>query len=496
MAVSPAAHRVVVTGMGAVTSLGLSVSETWNNILGGYSGIKQHHFPDFPNLPCKIAGKIARSDNNAIDFNDPTNNHNPPNPSIFTSSDHLSKAESYYSAHAIQYALTAAAEAMQSSGLDTYLADDKLRGRNPIVDRYRIGVAFASGMGGLESLESDHAKLLNGDYRRISPYSVPNMLVNSSGGAISLRYGLNGPNLAQSTACAASAHAIQEGYFLISSGMADIVVCGGSEAAITPLAVAGFCRCKALATKYNERPSAASRPWDKQRNGFVMGEGSAVLILESEAMARRRGVTQLYGEVVGVAATADAFHVTSLDPAGHHVQKCMQLAVEMGVANTGDKELVSQLGYINAHATSTDIGDKTELKAILQMLHANLGDAEFDRIKLNGPSDGAASSIESNAAVEEFISERIRISSTKSSIGHMLGGAGAIESVLTLQALKHMTAPATKNLDTPDDIVPGYVNLVPHTPQGLSADTMYGMSNSFGFGGTNAAILFKKRDTL
>jgi len=488
MAVAPAANRVVVTGLGAVTSLGLNVPSTWNNILKGYSGIKRNEFPDFPNLPCKIAGKIARSDNNVIESNDIANG-NPPDAKVFDPSDHIYKSETYYSAHCIQYALAAAGEAMRTSGLEQYLEDDKLRGKNSIIDRYRIGVAFASGMGGLEALESDHDKLAAGNFKRISPYSVPNMLVNSSGGAISLRYGLNGPNLAQSTACAASAHAIQEGFFLISSGLADIVVCGGTEAAITPLAVAGFCRCKALATKYNETPSKASRPWDKKRNGFVMGEGAAVLILESEAMAAKRGVTDIYGEIVGVASTADAYHVTSLDPAGHHVQKCMQLAIEMGKSNTMDRELVAKMGYINAHATSTDIGDKTELKAILQTLHHNLGDVHY---KLSGPDDCT----EGSEVVEDMIHQNVRISSTKSSVGHMLGGAGAIESVLTLKALGTMTAPPTRNLEIPDDIVPKYANLVPNDPQPLMADTEYAMSNSFGFGGTNAAILFKKRDTL
>jgi len=483
-----AAHKVVVTGLGAVTSLGLNVNDTWNNILGGYSGIKRNEFADFPNLPCKIAGKIPRLDDNTMEHNDVANG-NPPDAQVFNPADHIYKSETYYSAHCIQYALAAAGEAMRTSGLEEYLEDDKLRGRNSIVDRYRIGVAFASGMGGLESLESDHDKLAAGNLKRISPYSIPNMLVNSSGGAISLRYGLHGPNLAQSTACAASAHAIQEGYFLISSGLADIVVCGGTEAAITPLAVAGFCRCKALATKYNDTPSAASRPWDKHRNGFVMGEGSAVLVLESEAMAKRRGVTDIYGEIVGVASTADAYHVTSLDPAGHHVQKCMQLAIEMGRANTMDKHLVEKIGYINAHATSTDIGDKTELKAILQTLHHNLGDVNY---KLSGPVDLT----NSTQVVEEMIEQNVRVSSTKSSVGHMLGGAGAIESLLTLKALNTMTAPPTRNLDTPDDIVPKYVNLVPHEPQPLGRDSQYAMSNSFGFGGTNAAILFKKRDTL
>jgi len=227
----------------------------------------------------------------------------------------------------------------------------------------------------------------------------------------------------------------------------------------------------------------------QKRNGFVMGEGAAVLVLESQAMAEKRGITDIYGEIVGVASTADAYHVTSLDPAGHHVQKCMQLALEMGMNTTNDRHLVEQLGYINAHATSTDIGDKTELKAILQTLHYNLGDVNY---KLSGPDDFS----EGTEVVEDMIQQNVKISGTKSSIGHLLGASGAIESILTLQALKTKTAPPTRNLDIPDDIVPKYVNLVPYEPQSLSDNTQYAMSNSFGFGGTNASILFKKRDTL
>eukprot|EP01083_Nonionella_stella_P010850 30837_1 len=489
MSVVPASNRVLVTGIGAVTPLGLSFKDTWNNLLKGYSGIKKMEFEDHPYLQCKIAATIPRVDNDLIKWNDPENNENPPDVPLFKTSDFLSKSESYYSAHCIQYALAAAGEAMRTSGLAQYLEDDKLRGKASIVDRYRIGVAVASGMGGLDAIERDHDKLRDGNFKKISPYCVPNMLVNSACGAISLRYGLHGPNLAQATACAASSHAIQEGYSLIASGLADIVVCGGTEAAITPLAVAGFCRCKALATKYNDTPSKSSRPWDKKRNGFVMGEGSAILVLESERMAEKRGVTDVYGELIGIASTADAYHVTSLDPAGHHVQKCMQLALDMGKRNTMDRDLVAKLGYINAHATSTDIGDKTELKAILQTMHHSLGDVNY---KLSGPKD----SLGASEAVCDAIRTNLKISGTKSSIGHLLGASGAIEAALTLNALKTMTAPPTKNLDIPDDFVPKYVNLVPNEPQPLSETTQYAMSNSFGFGGTNGCLLFKKRDKL
>eukprot|EP00483_Globobulimina_turgida_P003090 UN03095 len=199
-----------------------------------------------------------------------------------------------------------------------------------------------------------------------------------------------------------------------------------------------------------------------------MGEGSAVLILESEAMAQKRGVSDIYGEIIGVSSTADAYHVTSLDPAGHHVQKCMQLALEMGKNNTQDRHLVEQLGYINAHATSTDIGDKTELKAILQTLHSNLGDINY---KLSGPDDLSGGT----ELVEDKIQQNVRVSGTKSSIGHLLGASGAIESALTLQALKTGIAPPTRNLEIPDDIVPKYINLVPNDPHPLADNAQYAM---------------------
>eukprot|EP01084_Bolivina_argentea_P217003 368518_1 len=211
-------------------------------------------------------------------------------------------------------------------------------------------------------------------------------------------------------------------------------------------------------------------------------------------MAIKRGLNEIYGEIIGVASTADAYHVTSLDPAGHHVQKCMQLAIEMGINNSGGnilnkKEFIEQLGYINAHATSTDIGDKTELKAILQTLHYNLGDINY---KLSGPDDLSCGT----EIVEDIIQQNVKVSGTKSSIGHLLGASGAIESALTLKTLKTKIVPPTRNLHIVDDIVPKYINLVPNKPQELSKNAKYAMSNSFGFGGTNASILFKKRDVL
>eukprot|EP01083_Nonionella_stella_P049736 132468_1 len=460
------AHRVVVTGIGAISSLGITFSETWSNMLSGYSGVKKNEIEKYPILPCKIAGTIPRIDDEAtVTNNDPIHNNNPPHINIYDPVDHLSRQESFYTDPAIQYALTAASEAMQSSNLQSYLNDE-----NTMIDRYRVAVCFATALGGQQSFVKDHSSIQDRAYKKVLPWCVPNRLLNTPAAAISLRYGLNGPNFAPATACSASAHAIQTGYHWIRSGVCDIAVIGGTEAAFTAPFVAGLCRSKALATKYNNEPHKASRPWDKDRNGFVIGEGAACLILESETMASQRGVTDIYGEIVGAASTADAFHCTGLDPSGIHVQKCMDLAIESAKQCTNDRDLIQYLQYINAHATSTDIGDITETKAILAVLEEHQCN-EIGNIKING---------------------------TKSSIGHLMGAAGAMEAAISLQALKTKTSPPTINLDTIDPRlgIPSYVNLVPHKPQALSDECRYAMSNSFGFGGTNACIIFKKRDSL
>eukprot|EP01084_Bolivina_argentea_P053468 98169_1 len=294
-------NRVVVTGIGAISSLGLTFDETWNNIISGYSGVRKNDIEKYPNLPVKIAAKIPRIDNESTIYNnDPINNNNPSNINIFDPKEHLLRKESFYTDPNIQYALTAASEAMKCAKLD-YLQEN-----DTDIDRYRIGVSFATALGGLESFEKDHTYLQSGAMKKISPYNVSNRVINTAASAISLRYGLRGANLASATACSASAHAIQTGFQLVQLGYCDICVVGGTEAAIVPSFIAGLCRCKALATKYNDTPCKASRPWDKNRNGFVMGEGAACLILESETMASQRGITGIYGEIVGIGATADA----------------------------------------------------------------------------------------------------------------------------------------------------------------------------------------------
>eukprot|EP01084_Bolivina_argentea_P040907 75500_1 len=443
-------ERVVITGVGAVTCLGPSVNETWNNMIQGYSGLRKLEFTSYENIPCKVASPILRVDNEVMKFNNSSNN--PPLITLFDPKNTLTKSQSFYKSHEIQYAVAAADEALNDSELIRFIEDDV------IINKYRVGVIFGSGGIPLHILfdNTDCANL-----RTVSPYLIPNVLANSCSTAVSIKYGFGGPTLAPSTACAASAHAIQEGYLLIATGMCDVVVVGGSEAIIHPLSFAAFSRIKAMSTKYNDQPSKASRPWDKNRDGFVMSEGAGCIILESESFARQRGAKNIYGEVVGIGSTSDAFHVTNLDPSGKMIQRSMQLAIEAGKRITKDEHLIEKLGYINAHATSTQSGDKTELKAILGVLEK----------EYNG----------NDPQIQQQIKRSLKISSTKSSIGHLVGASGVVESIFCLKAMKTGIAPATLNLDEPDDFVPNYINLVPHFPQTLAHGTEYALSNSFGF---------------
>jgi 3-oxoacyl-[acyl-carrier-protein] synthase II len=280
-----------------------------------------------------------------------------------------------------------------------------------------------------------------------------------------MRYGFHGPNLSCSTACAASSHAIHEGFLLLTHGLCDIAIVGGADSSVTPFAMAAFNRCKAVTTKFNDNPGQASRPFDRMRSGFVMGEGAGVLVLETEEHARKRGVTKYYAQLVGCSATSDAYHVTAVEPSGQYIRKCMTNALAMGAAVTNDSEILQKLGYVNAHATSTPVGDGTELKAILECLNGSYYNA-------NG--------------------EQLLISSTKGSLGHLLGGTGAVEACFAAKVLAEGIAPPTINLTETDDQIPDYVSLVPGEAREVRGNFEYALSNSFGFGGTNASLLFKK----
>ena len=411
-------RRIVVTGVGMMTPLGLNTKTTWEAILAGKSGVTPISLFDVSTFPCQISASVKdfKAENYAISPKDGR------------------KMDLF-----IQYGLAAAVEA---------IADAKLEITEKNADR--IGVAVGSGIGGLPFIE--------GGPRKISPFFIPGAITNMLAGQISIRYGLKGPNIAVVTACTTGTHNIGLGARTILYGDADVMVVGGSEMATTPLGLGGFSACRALSNR-NKEPSAASRPWDKGRDGFVLGDGAGILVLEEYERAKLRNAP-IYAELIGFGMSADAYHMTSPAPDGQGAMAAMLNTLHD--ANL-DKEKVA---YINAHATSTPLGDQLELRAIRRVF----GD----------------------------YAKKLAISSTKSMTGHLLGAAGAVEAIFTILALKEQKAPPTINLDNPgnppdlnipDDDYSG-LNFVPNVPQELKMD--YALSNSFGFGGTNASLLFAR----
>jgi 3-oxoacyl-[acyl-carrier-protein] synthase II len=419
-------RRIVVTGVGMMTPLGLNTKTTWEAILAGKSGVAAITQFDVSAFPCQISASVRgfNAENYGISAKD------------------ARKMDLF-----IQYGLAAAKEAME---------DSKLEITEKNADR--VGVAVGSGIGGLPFIEENHAKLQQGGPRKISPFFIPGAITNMLSGQISIRYKLRGPNIAVVTACATGTHNIGLGARTILYGDADVMVVGGSEMATTPLGLGGFSACRALSNR-NKDPEAASRPWDKARDGFVLGDGAGILVLEEYERAKQRNAP-IYAELVGFGMSSDAFHMTSPDPKGQGAMTAMLNTLHD--ANI-DKEKVA---YINAHATSTLQGDYLELRAIRRLFG--------DYVK------------------------KLAISSTKSMTGHLLGAAGAVEAIFTVLALKDQKAPPTINLDNPgnppelnilDDDFVG-LNFVPKVPQELKMD--YALSNSFGFGGTNASLLFAR----
>ena len=409
-------RRVVVTGMGAVTPLGLDMPSTWAGLIAGRSGIRNITRFDTTDYVCQIAGEV--------DGFDPT--------SVIPAKD-LKKMDRF-----IQLGMVATAEAMKQAGLET-IADDK---------RHRIGVALGSGVGGLPMLEETVTTLNERGPRRISPFFIPAILVNLLPGHVSIAWGLHGPNISHVTACATGAHSLGEAASIIERGMADIMVAGGAESAICPLGLAGFAAARALSTGANDRPTEASRPFDRDRDGFVMGEGAGVLVLEEYEHAKARGANIL-AELAGFGMSGDGYHLTMPSPDGRGAQAAMRMAVEDAGLTPAD------VGYVNAHATSTPAGDEIESQAI---------GAVF------GP--------------------QVLVSATKSMTGHLLGAAGSLEAAISIMALREGIVPPTINLTNPSenctlDYVPGKAREVT-----LKAT----LSNSFGFGGTNAALVFTKAD--
>lgn len=408
-------RRVVVTGLGTVSPVGLNLKETWNNITAGKSGVVAIETFDTEKFSTKIAATVKGFDAT----------------SVIPAKD-LKKMDTF-----IHYGLFAADEALKDSGLE--VTDENAD---------RIGVAIGSGIGGLPMIEVNDAKLINGGPRKISPFFVPGSIINMISGNFSIRYGVKGPNIAIVTACSTGTHSIGESARIIAYGDADVMFAGGAEMSSSPLGIGGFAAARALSTR-NDDPTAASRPWDKDRDGFVLGDGAGVLVLEEYEHAKARGAN-IHAEVVGFGYNSDAYHMTMPVQDGSGAGKCMKLAMNDAGLNAED------IDYVNAHGTSTPAGDVAETKAIKNAL----GDH----------------------------ARKVAISSTKSMTGHLLGAAGGIEAVFSVMALKDQIAPPTINLENPSEDCD--LDYVPNTAREMKID--YALSNSFGFGGTNGTLIFKR----
>jgi 3-oxoacyl-[acyl-carrier-protein] synthase II len=417
-------RRVVVTGLGMVTPLGMGVETNWRRLVNGESGISAIERFDVSDLPSKIAGQVPRGESGSGLWH----------PADFVPSKEIRKNDEF-----ILFAMAAAREAIENSGWVPESDED----------RERTGVMIGSGIGGLQWISEGQMTLHERGPRRMSPFFIPAALINLASGQVSIQYGFRGPNHAVVTACSTGAHAIGDAARLIMLDDADVMVAGGAEAAVCRLGIAGFAAARALSTGYNDTPERASRPYDKGRDGFVMGEGSGVLVLEELEHAKRRGAT-IYGEVVGYGLSGDAHHVTAPPEDGNGGYRAMRAALKRAGLNPED------IDYINAHGTSTPLGDEIELGAVKRLF---------------GPAI-----------------ETVSMSSTKSAIGHLLGAAGAVEAIYSILAIRDGVAPPTLNLDEPSENCVG-VDLVPK--QARERKIRAALSNSFGFGGTNASLIFK-----
>ena len=408
-------RRVVITGMGIVSPLGLSLAENWDAILAGKSGIARITQFDATGFPSMIAGEVKNFD--ATKF--------------------FSEKEARKMDRFIQFGMVAGMEAIKDSGLEITEANAD-----------RIGVHIGSGIGGVHTIEATTQLFREKGYRRISPFYIPMSIINMVSGNLSIMYGLRGPNLAVVTACATSTHAVGDAARLIEYGDADVMVAGGAEAAVTPTSMAGFGNAKALSTR-NDDPERASRPWDSQRDGFVLGEGAGILVLEELEHARKRGA-RIYAEVVGFGMSGDAYHMTSPPESGEGAARCMVNGLRNARMN------LNEVHYINAHGTSTPLGDAAETRAV----KAAFGDH----------------------------ARKLAVSSTKSMTGHLLGAAGGIEAIYTALAIYHQIAPATVNLTEPDPECD--LDYVPGAAREMKIDAA--LSNSFGFGGTNGTLVMRR----
>lgn len=407
-------QRVVVTGLGMISPLGLSVEDTWRGILAGQSSVKKIEHFDASDISCQICSTVK-------DFD----------PTVYMPEKDARKRDYF-----IQYGIAAGVQAIKDSGIEV-TADNA----------HRIGVAIGSGIGGLPMIEKMHQTLIDSGPRKISPFFIPSVIINMISGNLSIMYGMQGPNLATVTACTTGTHNIGLAARTIAYGDADVMVAGGSEMATTRFGVGGFAAMRALSTR-NDAPEKASRPWDKDRDGFVLGDGAGVLVLESYEHAKRRGA-HIYAELIGFGMSGDASHMTAPHPEGLGAALAMDAALRDARINPTD------VHYINAHGTST-MGDELEVRAIKH----SFGDHSY----------------------------KLAVSSTKSMIGHLLGAAGAIEAIFSILAIRDQVAPPTINLDNPSEGCD--LNFVPHTAQSMLIKTV--LSNSFGFGGTNGSLLFRE----
>jgi len=417
-------RRVVVTGLGLVTPLACGTEQTWQRLRSGGSGIKRIEKFDVSDISCKVAGQVPRGDGSDGSFN----------PDDWMEPKEQRKVDDF-----IIFAVAAAAQALNDAGWHPREYEDQIVS----------GVLIGSGIGGVEGIAETALLLRDRGPRRVSPFFIPGRLINLASGYVSIAHSLKGPNHAVVTACSTGAHAIGDAGRLIALGDADVMLAGGTESPVNRISLAGFAACRALSTGFNDTPERASRPYDRDRDGFVMGEGAGAVVLEEYEHAQRRGA-RIYGELIGYGLSGDAYHITAPAEDGDGAFRCMSAAIRRAGISPSD------IDYINAHGTSTPLGDEIELKAVERLV--------------------------GNAA------GNIAMSSTKSSIGHLLGAAGTVEAIFCLLALRDGVVPPTLNLDNPS--IATSIDLVPHTARQRPVEVA--LSNSFGFGGTNASLIFRK----
>lgn len=416
-------RRVVITGIGGVTPLSSSIEGTWKKLLNGESGVGLISIFDTTDSPCKIAGEIKHGEGlNLLNIDK-----------------HIDIKEQRKMDRFIHFAICAADQAIADSG---WIADSDEQ-------KYRTGIMIGSGIGGLPAIEKTVISMEEKGIRKISPFFIPQSLINLASGQISIKYGFMGPNHAVVTACASGAHAIGDSARMIQYGDVDVMIAGGAESAICKSGIGGFCAIRALSTNFNDNPTLASRPWDKQRDGFVMGEGAGVVVLEELEHAKKRGA-KIYAEVIGYGMSGDAYHITAPESSGRGSTYAMKLALKHAQTNC------NEIDYINAHGTSTPLGDELEINSVKKVF----GDHAY----------------------------KLMMSSTKSATGHLLGAAGAVEAIFSILAIRDNIAPPTLNLDEPSDGCD--IDLVAKRAKSNKIDIV--MSNSFGFGGTNACLVIKR----